>query len=229
MTNLGCMVWDTFLEREDRSFFLSYKIRLCVSKGIEFYHSRRGKMYPTGSHWSLGPELIDLMGVSSHITKRHNLTAKSLILWPLQSFYLLFCKVPQAVGTAVFCKWIDLRRADTIYQRCQSKCFIRSLMNMKKGTNRLVFLSLFPVVIRRWIPTLMSLFLYICQWSVYARRVLALILSYSQEMEKGIISKITGIVKRFTVAKLFSVYVVLNVHTVWIESILPLCFSNLVT
>lgn len=51
----------------------------------------------------------------------------------------------------------------------------------------------------------MSLLLYVRQWRVYAKRVPALILSYSQEMEKGIISKITGTVKCFAVAKSLSV------------------------
>lgn len=41
--------------------------------------------------WAL--RLVRLSGCISDITKRHNLPMNSLILWPLQSFYSVFCNV----------------------------------------------------------------------------------------------------------------------------------------
>ena len=40
-----------------------------------------------------------IMGIASDSTRRHNLTANSLVLWLLNSFYLNFHNVPRAFGT----------------------------------------------------------------------------------------------------------------------------------
>ena len=39
-------------------------------------------------------------------TRRHNLTANSLILWLLQSLHVHFHNVPRALGAGVFCTGI---------------------------------------------------------------------------------------------------------------------------
>lgn len=65
---------------------------------------------------------------ASDVTRRHNLTAKSLVLWLLKSFCPLFCNVPLPLGVCFVDFFIKTRLQNFVYCHLPFVLWLSSLM-----------------------------------------------------------------------------------------------------